>query len=301
VRALRHLRLAIVAALLLAMVAAAACGGSSGPGHVLYGTRDGIVDYRLNDGTQSVRFSPIGGSSVALADPALSPDGKRIAFVQQIAGRTAQEPLGDLWVANRDGTDSHAAFRHGDADLRVIAPQWIDDLHVMAVIRVADGGGVAYTLERIAVGTGERTRVLAGVTSFGVSPDRRRIVYTVQDQPGALWVAAADGSAPAPLIVAGSQVVAVMSPRLSPGGKTVAFAAAPAPGAPLDLYTMPSSGGPATVLAALQDGAPSLAYSGDGRHIYVATARGLSDVDARTGAIRPLRDAEIVGAPQWMP
>jgi Tol biopolymer transport system component len=259
------------------------------------------MDYRLDNATEVRRFAPIGGNSVALADPALSPDGKRIAFVQELAGRTPQEPLGDLWVANRDGTDSHAAFRHGEAALRVISPQWIDDAHVLAVIRVADADAATYTLESIAVGTGERTRVLGGVTSFGVSRDHQRIVYTVQDQPGALWAAAADGSAPAPLIAPGSQVAAVASPRFSPDGRTVAFAAASAPSSPLDLYTMPSSGGQSAVLAALRDGAPSLTYSGDGRHIYVATARGLSAVDARTGGIRPLRDAEVVGAPQWMP
>lgn len=291
----------VVSTLLACCAAVAACGGGGGPGQLLYGTPGGIMGYHLGDGTEKLLLAPVGGNSIGLADPALSPDGKRIAYVHDLPGGASQDPVSDLQVANRDGTDSHMVLQHGGSALRVISPQWSDDLHVLAVIRAAGGGKVTYTLERIVAGTGERTKVLDGVTSFGVSRDRRRIVYTTQAQPGALSVAAIDGSAPSSLMAPGAQFAAVMSPRFSPDGKTVAFTAAAAPSAPLDLYTLPSSGGQATVLAALQDAAPSLTYSGDGHHIYVTTARGLSDVDVRNGGVRKLRDVVVTGAPQWTP
>ena len=69
----------------------------------------------------------------------------------------------------------------------------------------------------------------------------------------------------------------------------------------LDLYTVSAAGGAPVLLSALQDPAPSISYSGDGRRIYIATAHGLSAADLRSGAVRALRDGEVAGAAQWTP
>ena len=104
--------------------------------------------------------------------PALSPDGRRLAFI-----RGAPEPL-EVWVANADGSDARPL--EGAADLVPIgdtAPAWSPDGSSIAVVTGERNGTAVWVIDPEG---GEGRRVLRGEAWQQVawSPDGKRLAVT---------------------------------------------------------------------------------------------------------------------------
>ncbi len=332
-------RIGALSGVIALLVLAAACGGGDGgKGRLLFGQREGIVEYALDDGAEKLLIAPIGGNNVTLRDPALSPDGKRLAYLYAFPPRSGDNKYDastDLWIANRDGRDAHAGYAH-DTGQAVQFPAWLDNQHVLAIVRVSPDAmspaDAVFTLERIDVGTGERTRLLTDVLDFGLSRDRTQIVYAqfaagVPDRLMLADIEAATGDISNEFsLVDGTQHLwPFTSPRFSPDGKTIAFgapeqtAAASAPryvtsqrGAapearalyrlPQDVWLVDAAGGIARRLATAQLDDPALSFSGDGNALYVFSFAGVDEIDLTSGAARHLRDSkQLQTLLQWTP
>ena len=199
-------------------------------------------------------------------------------------------------------------------------PRWLDDNTVMAIvqeIRTADGvSQVVYTLQRFDISSGERERVLDDVLQFDISPDGERIVYAKLGigVGETLEIVDVDGSSNARTLVPVEELIAPFNtPRFSPDGTQIAFAAADQTMAPV-IPTVPSGVRPVSYSAAklldglpqdiwlvsaddtgrpqqvadLKEDLPSLTWDASGEHIFVLGIQGLHDVNLRNGAVTNL-------------
>jgi dipeptidyl aminopeptidase/acylaminoacyl peptidase len=96
---------------------------------------------------------------VSTFDPAWSPDGGRLAFLQVSTRESASGPLGELWVSEADGDDARKVAGVAPGVLR---PMWTDDGAAILVLNSVGGGG-ATAVERVPVSGGTPLR-LASVT-----------------------------------------------------------------------------------------------------------------------------------------
>src|SRR5437763_10225591 len=116
---------------------------------------------------------------------------------------------------------------------------------------------------------------LKGVADPRLSPDGRTAAFAVwsvdgesNEYRGAIWLAPADGSAPATRFTSGTKRDA--TPRWSPDGNRVAFTSK-RDGEHMDLYVIPVSGGEPGRLATSKEDVAEPAWSPDGSHIaYVS-------------------------------
>jgi Tol biopolymer transport system component len=264
-----------------------------------------------------------------LLDPAVSADGAMLAYVVQPPPKvqgTTYDAGSDLWVANRDGSNARAVFTHENPNQLVRFPQWLDAGHLLAVVqepKQAEGTtSVTYVIERIDLATGARAHVIEDGLTFGVSPDRTRIVYTHLDPAGGetLDTAAIDGSGSKTIVGPEQHLLPFNSPRFSPDGTQIAFTSAdqtgaraditfvsagahgPAPdGLPEDVWTVPAAGGEARRVADLKEDLPAVTWGGDGKHLYVLGSNGLSDVTLASGAVTRIADGSFHGQIDWAP
>ena len=351
-----NLRPALLLSLLAAVLAiSASCGGggdgasSGGPlpgatpgkkagapaggaGALIITKPQGLVEYGIDAKSSKPLITPA-QESTFLLDPALSADGKLLAYVLQppprIEGKT-YDAGSDLWVANRDGSNQHAVFTHSTPNQLVRFPQWEDAGHILAVVQeisLVDGATrVVYVLERIDAATGERVKVLEDVLAFGISPDGKRAVYAhlAPETGETLDVVELASGERTTLIGIDQQLSPFNSPRYSPDGGTIAFASADQTGArarleyvsargfgpprapatdglPEDIWLIDAGGGPARRAADLKEDLPALAWGGDGDHIYVLGASALYDVNLVNGAVVELGEGSFHGQLVWAP
>jgi Tol biopolymer transport system component len=323
--------------LLLVATCAAACGGSgnggdnaSGQGSLIIARGDAILELALESGDMRTLVSA-GDPGEFLLDPALSPDGRRIAYVLQPPPRIVEQRYdagSDIWIADRDGAGPRAIFVHTQPNQLVRWPRWLDDRTVLAVVQefdeVAGRQQVAYTLQRIDVDTGARMRVTDNVLAFDISPDGARVAFAqVESQTGqSLQSIAVDGSDRRTLVPVTENLSPFNYPRYSPDGGSIAFAAAdqtlapqvlptaapggvlsapPPNGLPEDVWVVPPDGGRPRLVASLQEDVPGLTWSGDGEHIYVLGVIALYDVDVRTGSVTQIGEGAFHGQVEWAP
>ncbi len=306
---------------------------SNGSGSLIIATLTGMVEYNIKSGTQMPLITPE-SENTFLLDPAVSPDGKRLVYIVQpppdiVGGK--YDAGSDLWVANRDGSNPHVVYTHAQANQLVRFPQWQDDDNILFVaqeIGLENGvTTVSYVLERIPARGGERVKVLKDVLAFGLSPDRAKLAYArLTPVTGeTLNGASIDGTNNVTLIGTEENLAPFNGPRYSPDGKKIAFlsadqtaaramspeyvSAAPAgdvrgpalDGLPEDVWTIDAGGGQPVRVADLKEDLPALAWSGDGKHIYVLGAAGLYDVQLETGAVNRLGDGAFHGQLVWVP
>jgi Tol biopolymer transport system component len=213
-------------------------------------------------------------------------------------------------------------------------PQWQDTGHILAVVQeplLRNGTStVVYTLERIDASSGAREKLLNDVLSFGLSPDGKRAVYArlvpgTGETLNAIDLGAVEHETT--LVGLDQNLSPFQSPRYSPDGGKVAFASADQVGArarfeyvsaarvgpgdlmatraldglPEDIWTVDANGGSPVRVADLKEDLPGLAWSGDGKHIYVLGAGGLYDVNLTSGAVTRLGDGVFHGQLAWAP
>lgn len=114
------------------------------------------------------------------AQPLVSPNGRYVLFVREIAGGGTDS---QLWVCDSDGLNPTQLTAY-----IVQNPQWITN----NLILYADSSGQLATINRD--GSGATTIVPVSTQWSNVSPDGQLIAYTLQGPPPELWTIEPDGS-----------------------------------------------------------------------------------------------------------
>lgn len=112
----------------------------------------------------------------AAADPDLSPDGRRVAFVVAEVDQEADRLCSSVWVAAIDGSTPPRRFSDGPADT---SPRWSPDGQWLAYLSATDGEP-RHAHVRLAPLDGGAPRRLADlpgpISQLAWSPDSRRLV-----------------------------------------------------------------------------------------------------------------------------
>jgi dipeptidyl aminopeptidase/acylaminoacyl peptidase len=115
-----------------------------------------------------------------IADPQISPDGRRVAFVKVTVDEKKTGYETAIWMVDADGTQRPRAFTAGPQDL---APRWSPDGSRLAFTRAVEKAGKAQPPQLYVVATdGGEARALTdlprGVASPVWSPDGRTLAFT---------------------------------------------------------------------------------------------------------------------------
>jgi Tol biopolymer transport system component len=304
--------------------------GADGPGYLIYSRPDAIIEFEIATATmrELVRTS---GPTSFLLDPAVSADGAQLAYVLQppaqiIDGR--YDAGTDLWVAARDGSGARMVYQHTQPNALVRYPRWTPDGDVIAIIQeiteTAQLTEVAYTVQRIDIVTGERTKLLDDAYAIALSPDGSTMAYArpVMEGGERFEAVALDdtGGAVTELVAPSANLLPFNSPEYSPDGTSIAFGSAdqsqvPTPptgrlvsiapiasatdGLPQDIWLVDAAGGRPRLLAPLKEDLPSLTWGGDGKHVYVLGGTGLYEIDTASGAVTRIGDGVFHGQIDW--
>jgi hypothetical protein len=336
----------LLLALVIGVVAWGCGGGGSdngdgapepGEGVLIVSSVGQITERSLQSGAETVLATAAAANSFLL-DAAPSPDGTRIVYIYQppaeiVDGRF--DAGSDLWVMNRDGSQTRLIFEHAVANQLVRFPRWQDDSHILAIVTelstVEGVTRVLYTLQRFNVETGERERLREDVLSFDVSPDGTQLVYAEFRDPVGEVLAGSGVDGADEIVVVGQdqQLQPFGYPRFSPDGEEVAFASADQTGAslsprlvttsidggraprdvsrtlldglPQDVWTVDAAGGRAVRVADLKEDLPALTWDGSGDRIYVLGVGGLYDISVSTGAVSRIGEGTFHGQIAWAP
>jgi Tol biopolymer transport system component len=209
-------------------------------------------------GPPVLRSRPLTSAPGLEEQPALSPDGRLVAYTSNESGSD------DLWLADlRTGESRRLTI--DQADERDAA--WFPDGSTIAytVMRADD-----VSIWRLPVAGGRPSQIVAGGEDPDVSPDGARIAFTRRDASGYLRVVVAslaDPSQQRVLTGAGDGVEDHRHPAWSPDGKTIAYADM------RHLWLVPAEGGRAAQLTSDPAGNREPSWSPDGRFVYYSSVR----------------------------
>lgn len=216
-----------------------------------------------------VRAVPLTSSPGNESDPAVSPDGSRVAFNWNGGSGKAES----IWLQLVDA-EKPLRLTDGPSDY---APSWSPDGRRIAFSRVStDGGGCAISVVS-ALGGAVRTIAPCGVPDgqrLTWAPDGRSIVYPRRGADGVKHLfrlelesgAARELTAPAP------PSAGDYGPVFSPDGTAIAFLRGSSPGVD-DVFTIPSSGGEARRVTADNRDVRGVDWSRDGRDLFFSSNR----------------------------
>jgi Tol biopolymer transport system component len=264
--------------------------------------------------------------------PVWSPDGSRIAFAQAVAftGRPNEDFGGDVYVVDASGANHKLIAKHDQPGAEVYGLTWTPDGSALLVgyqvTLIKDGKLLGQTrrLDRVDVTSGQRTTLLGDALYPSVSRDGSRMAYMTQDTSGkvGLWVAALDGSGAKQVLETGAKLVAIMYPRISPDGATIAFAAvetqaaqpvrrgggliaavrglllprtAAAHGVPMDVWRLNVADGTTARLTNFAEDEPFPAWSPDGRMLTVIGGNGMYELQADGANIKKIGQGAFGG------
>jgi Tol biopolymer transport system component len=228
---------------------ACSSSGDAGPGVLLFGSNDGVVELDLETGTQRVIIARP-DATTNLSDPVVSPDGSRVAYVLHPPFRATggtTDVSSDLWLVNRDGSDARVLVQHVEPNETWDYPQWLDDTHVLVLKRTqsdsTDPSTARYSLQTVDTESGLALELIHGVERFGLSRDRTHLAYSRLVSDGrTLNLLRLGETEPVQLLPSTHQLTFFGTPGFSPDGATIAFsafdrdelfAAAPSPSAEL--------------------------------------------------------------------
>ena len=175
------------------------------------------------------------GADVLAEHPAVTPDGRQIAFIARAPGPiTATLPVSvtTLYLMNADGTDLRALWQ--PARGWVALPAWGPAPNALYVgyseLRSDPQAPVAdwlFEIVRVDAATGERRTVIADARDPAIARDGTRMAYLHFDRASAafsLHMAAPDGTGDREVVAAGA-FSTFYAPRFSPDGKRIIVAA----------------------------------------------------------------------------
>jgi len=136
---------------------------------------------------------------VWVADPQISPDGARVAFVRVTVDEKKDQYDTSIWLALSDGNEPPRAFTSG---LRDTSPRWSPDGRALAFTRVTEKDGKAqppqvYVMSMTGGEPKAITDIPRGAANPAWSPDGHTIAFTSAAKPADLTAKAATGDKPA--------------------------------------------------------------------------------------------------------
>ena len=246
-------------------------------------------------GVRPLATRPVTSTPGDERDPALSPDGTRVAFAWD-----GGQPIGpeggrqfDVYAQDADGGHLVRLTNHPADDL---SPAWSPDGARVAFVRCGVGGecGVYVT---DAHGGGEDAVVAPGdldIEGLAWSPDGARLAFS--GRPGrqgafSIHLVPLDGSAPQRLTAPATTYPGDLDPAFSPDGRLLAFVRTEMDGRQ-DVAVVTVNGGRVRRLAREQKGVTGLDWTADGREVVYAANR-----DGAAGLWRVGLDG---GDPRWV-
>lgn len=218
--------------------------------------------------------------------PALSPDGSRVAFASNRSGNW------DIWITSVTG-DPPVQVTNGDAD--DVHPSWSPDGRQIVYCSLPRGGQVQWELWIADASAGESKRFIGYGLFPEWSPGGDTIVYQRARERGGHWfgiwtLTLVNGEPRSPTEIAASVAQAMILPTWSPDGRCIAFAATALPsvaerptasadaGNDFDIWIMDADG---RAKVRLTDGhtsnyAPT--FSSDGRVYFTSNRSGHENI-----------------------
>jgi Tol biopolymer transport system component len=267
------------------------------PGRLLFGAQGQFKTF--TPATKAVTTLP-GPEGWFAGQPAASPDGRLIAFATTTRSAEGFYSTGtDLYLMAPDGTGRRRLLEHDASGVSYTEPAWDPGGKMLYYTRVAGGGKVRIERARLD-GTG-RAIVAEGAHSPTVSARGRLAFLTTNASTvtQSLWVRDANGTRRR--AVGEDTFSALSSPRFSPDGEHLAFAAVGGPegpnprselpwhrrhawrgvesaaghAVPWDLWIVGTDGTALTRVTFLNENVPVPAWSPDGRWIAFSGEYGL--------------------------
>jgi TolB protein len=201
-------------------------GVATGGGRLLVALRtgDGVYGYLASvrvDGSElrSVTKPQTGDIKVAVAAPAVSPDGRLVAFHRAVAAPDRPVPP-FVYIIGMDGSGLRRLTEGRETE---IEPAWSPDGTKIAFAREVDGAFDLFVWS--ASGLTRLTDTAADELGPAWSPDGTRIAFARYDQgvdtgSADLWIASADGTAEMPILESNRDE---STPAWSPDGKRIAY------------------------------------------------------------------------------
>ena len=209
-----------------------------------------------------MHFSAVTSFAGVQAQPALSPDGRSVAFVSNRDGHF------NIYVGLVRG-GGLVQITH-DASLK-IRPSWSPDGSTLAYAQLNDSG--TEDIWEVSALGGSPRKVVLNATDPSWMPNGQALVY-LNITDAQIWTSGVEGENPHILVHTLPKYMG-LEPRVSPDGKTVAFAARGLGGGPYgELGVADVSTGKLQLLTHDFALALSPAWSPDNRTIYFSSSRG---------------------------
>jgi serine/threonine-protein kinase len=191
--------------------------------------------------------------------PAISPDGGRIAYASNEGGNL------DVFIIGSEGGKPVALTHDPAADYD---PTWFPDGSAVAFTSQRRGRNDVWKMGQLG---GEPTLLVESAAHPAISPDGRRIAFIRPDSAGVQRIAIADLDNPARSKVLTGPADGLwdhLSPSWSPDGSRLAYAAFDG------LWEVSAKGGPARRVLAGDEADQDPIWSADGTTLYFASYRG---------------------------
>ncbi|MGI9204973.1 MAG: LpqB family beta-propeller domain-containing protein [Woeseiaceae bacterium] len=250
-------------------------------------SRAGEIWVARNDGrdTEKVVGVPVGPGFAPL-EPALSPDGKRVAFIHADEG-----PMGNVWVIPSAGGEARQLTTIETNGGIATSPEWsVDGRFIIYSVEANTGGG---HLWRVNIDTGEAEALTTGASGgsdAAISAAGNRMAYTVTR---IIWRLTRLNPLTAETTLIHSSRTPVILPVASPDGERIVFFSRNATG--MQLFMIDSDGDDLQQLTFDEPGKNSLpTWAGDGQSILYYRDRSLHQLDPADGS-----DTEIFSDFHW--
>jgi Tol biopolymer transport system component len=266
---------------------------SAAVGTVYWGNNNTIEQFSPTTGKQTPAVTLAPGSEIS--DIALSPDGASFALVYA-SSAAGQEGGIQLALLPRKGGTPRVLLSHAAAGGDMGHASWsVDGKYIF--VTVTPPKSTISSITRVSVDGGAALKVADEASEPSCPPDGQTLIY-VHTVPNAgyaqLWRSDLDGANARSL--SDIHYIDIVSPVVSPDGKTLAFSApyippvqgnanpslplfglahASAHGGNWEVWTMPLSGGTALVRTAIAEFRPRIAWSPAGDQLGVNADLGL--------------------------
>lgn len=222
----------------------------------------------------------------AAREPALSPDGKHVAFIH-----AAEGPLGKLWIIPAEGGEARQLTTPGMIDKIAGAPEWSADGRFILFSVDADVAGGQ--LWRFDVDSGESNALTTGTSgahSVAISNDGKRMAYTAART---MWKLTRIDPLTANTSTIHESRTPVLLPIASPDGTQIVFFTRNSTG--MQIVMIDSDGGNLRKLTFDEPGQNALpTWSGDGAAILYYRGRSLHRLSPSDGS-----DTQIFADFHW--
>ncbi|HKT61840.1 MAG TPA: hypothetical protein VJQ46_17410 [Gemmatimonadales bacterium] len=225
--------------------------------------------------------------------PAVSPDGKKIAYLKQ---RTSGLET-DLWIMNADGTRPRLRLAVPDTVYNFYGPVWSPDGRTITLTYVQSTAPFERKLASVDANTGAVATVGAAGMSPSWSPDGRYLAFTQRvDTTEQLFTSRPDGT---DLLQRTDFALCCGLPRWSPDGNRILVVVKTGPGS-RSLFAANAGGGTTQLPTSVEPAGP-VAWSPDAAKIVFADIPGDLWVSLANGggATRILAGAQAAAGLSW--